>query len=346
MQQRSDFHYELPEELIAQVPPAERAGGRLLGLVGPGDALENLTLRDLPGLVEPGDVLVFNDSRVLPARLYGVKASGGRVEVMVERLHDEHRARAFVRASKSPRDGAVLELAGGARAEVVARDGGLFELSFDRPVLPLLEAHGEMPLPPYIQRRVDDADSERYQTVYARRPGSAAAPTAGLHFDEALLQSIRERGATTEFVTLHVGAGTFEPMRVESLAEHRMHSEFAQLDDAACERILAARRAGGRVIAVGTTSMRTLESAALSGELRPFAAETDLFIYPGFRFNVVDALVTNFHLPESTLLMLVCAFAGTERTLAAYRHAVAQRYRFFSYGDAMFVTPPSEGPHA
>ena len=296
-------------------------------------------MTDLPQLVKPGDVLLFNDSKVVPARLHGRKASGGRVEVLVESWSEEGDARAFVRASKTPPAGVRLIFDGGFEAVVNGRDGTLFNLTFNAPVLEVMTACGEVPLPPYIDRPPDAGDDERYQTVYARPPGSVAAPTAGLHFDESLLGRLEERGVAFEYVTLHVGAGTFEPMRVEDLTEHRMHSEYAQLSESVAERIARTRREGGRVICVGTTSLRVLESAAAGGEVVPYAGHTDLFIYPGYRFRATDALLTNFHLPESTLLMLVCAFAGTDNVLAAYRHAVAAGYRFFSYGDAMFVLP-------
>ena len=339
--QRSDFHYDLPSDLIAQAPPDDRAGGRLL-VLHPDGALEDSTVRDLPAFLRRGDLMVFNDSRVIPARVLGQKTTGGQVEVLVERCLEPRRARAFVRASKTPKVGAVLHFADGVSATVNGRDGDLFVLSFSTDLLPFLERHGDIPLPPYIQRDTTGDDAARYQTVYARPPGSAAAPTAGLHFDHALLDALDQRGVERATVTLHVGAGTFEPMRSESLEAHVMHSEYAVLDDATCARIQSNRAADGRVIAVGTTSMRTLETASRSGRVAPFAGETDIFIYPGWRFHGADVLMTNFHLPESTLLMLVCAFAGFDRAMEAYRHAVAQRYRFFSYGDAMLIFPPAQ----
>ncbi len=337
---RSDFNYTLPDTLIAQRPPAARGASRLLCLDGRSGALNDRVFRDLPGLLRPGDLLVFNDTRVIPARLYGVKESGGKIEVLVERVLDERRVMAQIRASKAPKAGARVLLEGVIAAEVRGREGDLFELAFaaEQPVLALLEQHGHMPLPPYIDRADAAEDRARYQTVYARVPGAVAAPTAGLHFDEALLAEVRAAGVETAFVTLHVGAGTFQPMRVEELTAHRMHAERLSVSAALCAQVSAARSRGGRVIAVGTTVARSLESAAAGGELRPFEGETRLFIYPGYHFRVVDALVTNFHLPESTLLMLLCAFAGYEQTMNAYRHAVRQQYRFFSYGDAMFVT--------
>lgn len=336
---RTDFHFELPEELIAQHPLPERAASRLLCLDGASGRLADRRIRDLPELLNPGDLLVFNDTRVIPARLFGSKATGGRVELLVERILDERRVLAHLRASKPPRAGTRLDLEGGVSAEVAGRAEDLFELRFSEPVLPLLEVHGHMPLPPYVARPDERADRERYQTVYARRPGAVAAPTAGLHFDEALLEALAQRGVARCFVTLHVGAGTFQPVRADDIREHRMHSEALVVDEAACRAVAETRARGGRVIAVGTTAVRSLEAAAAGGELRPYSGETRLFITPGYRFRCVDALLTNFHLPESTLLMLVCAFGGYEAVMRAYRHAVERRYRFFSYGDAMFIEP-------
>ncbi len=343
--ERRDFHYELPPELIAQEPLPGRSDSRLLvleaGAGGPRDA----RFRDLPGLLRPGDLLVLNDTRVLPARLAGHKDTGGAVEVLAERLLSAHTLLAHVRASKAPRPGARLRLEGGLELVVRGRRDDLFELESPggTPVAELLERHGHMPLPPYIRRPDTAADRERYQTVYARRPGAVAAPTAGLHFDDALLGRIREAGVETGHITLHVGAGTFQPVRAERLEDHVMHAEWLEVAPALVERVARARERGGRVVAVGTTVVRALESAARDGALAPFQGDSALFIYPGYRYRVVDALVTNFHLPESTLLMLVCAFAGRERVLAAYRHAVAARYRFFSYGDAMFLTRAGQG---
>ena len=339
---RQDFHYDLPSELIAQEPAAERSASRLLDLAG--EAPVDRAFRELPDLLRAGDCLVFNDTRVVPARLLGQKASGGRVEVLVERIRDDGRVRALVRASRTPGEGALLELEGGVTARVEGREAGHFLLAFDdpRPPLAILEAHGRVPLPPYIEREPGEPDRERYQTAFARRPGAVAAPTAGLHFDEPLLAALEAAGVTTATVTLHVGAGTFEPVRVDDLAEHRMHSEFAEIDGNTAERLNRVRAAGGRVVAVGTTSLRVLESAGEDGRLHPFCGETDLFITPGYRFRATDALVTNFHLPESSLLMLVCAMGGYERVMAAYRHAVAECYRFFSYGDAMYLEPTAD----
>ena len=337
---RNDFYFELPEDLIAQRPLPERSQSRLLSVDGVTGALEDGLMAQLPEKLLPGDLLVLNDTRVIPARLFGLKASGGKLEMLVERVLDERRALVHIRASKSPKPGARLRMAETFDAEVLARQGDLYEVVFHDPrsVAVLLEQYGHMPLPPYISRPDLEEDRLRYQTVFARQPGAVAAPTAGLHFDEPLLADIRNRGVELGFVTLHVGAGTFQPLRVDDLGEHRMHPEFVFVGEELCEQVRAARARGGRVVAVGTTVVRSLESASRDGGLRPFHGDTRLFIYPGYRFATVDAMLTNFHLPESTLLMLVCAFGGYQRIMAAYRHAVAQRYRFFSYGDAMFVT--------
>ncbi|KTT22408.1 S-adenosylmethionine tRNA ribosyltransferase [Pseudomonas oryzihabitans] len=344
----ADFHFDLPESLIARHPLAERRGSRLLVLDGPSGELSHRHFADLLGYLRPGDLMVFNDTRVIPARLFGQKASGGKLEILVERVLDEERVLAHVRSSKSPKPGSRILIDGGAEAEMVARHEALFELKFAEPVLPLLERIGHMPLPPYIDRPDEAEDRERYQTVYARNAGAVAAPTAGLHFDEPLLEAIRAKGVATAFVTLHVGAGTFQPVRVERIEDHHMHREWLQVDQAVVDAVAACRARGGRVIAVGTTSVRSLESAARDGELKACAGETDIFLYPGRPFHVVDALVTNFHLPESTLLMLVSAFAGYRETMAAYATAVAEGYRFFSYGDAMFITrnPGAQGPES
>ncbi len=340
MMRKSDFFYELPQRLIAQTPLPERSASRLLNLDGDTGAVSDLRFADLPGLLKPGDVLVFNDTRVMPARLFGRKASGGRFEMLVERLTGPRHALAHIRASKSPRPGTELLLDGGHRLTVREREDDLFRVeSAAKGIADILAEIGHIPLPPYIERADAEEDRERYQTVYARKPGAVAAPTAGLHFDQSMLARLEAMGVGNVYVTLHVGSGTFQPLRVENLAEHKMHAEYCEVDEVAAEKVRAARAAGGRVIAVGTTAMRALESASLSGELRAFRGETRLFIRPGFSFHCVDALLTNFHLPESTLLTLVCAFAGYEQTMAAYRHAVEREYRFFSYGDAMFVTP-------
>ncbi|MCG6658535.1 tRNA preQ1(34) S-adenosylmethionine ribosyltransferase-isomerase QueA [Halomonas campisalis] len=341
--QRADFHYELPDELIARYPSEQRSDCRLLCVEGASGELAHRRFPDLLELLEPGDLLVFNDTRVIPARLHGHKASGGRVELLLERPLDAHRGLAHLRASKSPKPGTELILEGNIRAVVEGRREALFELRFlgETPLVQLLEQHGHMPLPPYIDREDELADRERYQTVYARRDGAVAAPTAGLHFDEPLLERLAEKGVESAFVTLHVGAGTFQPVRAEDIREHQMHSEWIEVSEAVCQQVRATQRRGNRVVAVGTTSVRCLESAcakSASGEIAPFSGETDIFIYPGYEWCCVDALITNFHLPESTLLMLVASFAGFETTMAAYREAVAERYAFFSYGDAMYLT--------
>ena len=331
-----DFDYLLPPELIAQAPLARRTDSRLLQ-VSP--QLADLQFSDLPRLLAPGDLLVFNDTRVIHARLFGAKASGGQVEVMIERPLGPHEALAQIRASKSPKPGTWLRLEDALDVEVIGRAGEFFHLRFPEgeDLIALLERHGRLPLPPYIERAAGDTDESRYQTVFARNPGSVAAPTAGLHFDEALLARLAEHGVNSAYITLNVGAGTFQPVRVHDLSEHKMHTEAYFVPQATVDAIAATRARGGRVIAVGTTSLRALESAAQSGELKAGAAETEIFITPGYRFRVVDRLITNFHLPKSTLLMLVSAFAGVDTIRAAYAHAVAERYRFFSYGDAMLL---------
>ena len=336
---RSEFHYDLPPELIAQTPLPERSASRLLVLDGVSASIADRRFVDLAELLHPGDLLVCNDTRVLPARLAGRKPTGGRVEVMLERVLAPRRLLAHLRASHIPKAGGDVDLPGGAHARVVRRVGSLFELALDRDVAPLLEAHGAVPLPPYIERAPDAHDRERYQTVFAREPGAVAAPTAGLHFDPGILAALDARGIERAFLTLHVGAGTFAPVRTERVEDHELHEEWLRVPAEVCAAVERCRLRGGRVVAVGTTSVRALETAARAGALEPFAGESRLFIYPGFRFRVIDAMVTNFHLPESSLLMLVAAFAGRDATLSAYRHAVAQRYRFFSYGDAMLVTP-------
>ena len=335
--QRSEFHYDLPSELIAQQPLRARTASRLLVLDGA--STRDRRFADLPDLLRDGDLLVMNDTRVIRARLRGHKPTGGKVEMLLERVTGPRTATAQIKASRSPGDGTELRLANGASARVLGRQGPLFRLVFNADIAPLLEAHGEVPLPPYIDRSAEPEDRARYQTVYACDDGSVAAPTAGLHFDSALLEALQERGVQTAFLTLHVGIGTFAPVRTRRVEDHRLHSERCRITSAVCQRVGQTRKRGGRIVAVGTTTVRALESAAVDGEMKPLDGETSLFIRPGFRFRVVDALITNFHLPESSLLMLVCAFAGRERVLAAYRHAVAQRYRFFSYGDAMLIQP-------
>ena len=335
---RSDYHYDLPAYLIAQEPPAVRSGSRLLCLDHP---LRDAQVVDLPRLLDPKDLLVFNDTRVIPARLYGEKETGGKVEILVERLLTERDLLAQVRASKPSRSGTLLKIQGiDERLCVEGRDGEFYRLRVEGggAVLPVLERAGHVPLPPYIQRADAKADRERYQTLFAREPGAVAAPTAGLHFDEPLLAAIRARGIDTGFVTLHVGAGTFQPVRVDDISKHKMHRERYTVGPVLCEQIASTRGRGGRVVAVGTTVTRTLEACATGdGGVRAGAGWTSLFIRPGHTFRVVDHLLTNFHLPRSTLLMLVCAFAGRERVLDAYREAIAQQYRFYSYGDAMVV---------
>jgi S-adenosylmethionine:tRNA ribosyltransferase-isomerase len=337
---REQFYYHLPDELIARQPTADRCGSRMLVLDGQKGDVAHRMFPDICSLIQPGDLMVFNNTRVIPARLFGQKETGGKIEMLVERLLDDHRVLAHLRSSKSPKQGTNLIFEGGAQAEVEGREGDLFRLCFagEKSVLELLETYGHMPLPPYIDRADNTADRERYQTVYAEKPGAVAAPTAGLHFDEPLLNNLRQSGVDMAYVTLHVGAGTFQPVRADNICDHVMHSEVIDVPASVCEKIVETRKRGGRVIAVGTTSVRCLESAAADGDIKPINDDTDIFIYPGYKFNVVDALLTNFHLPESTLLMLVSAFSGYSRIMAAYREAVEQRYRFFSYGDAMFLT--------
>lgn len=340
---KSDFHFDLPPELIAQAPLAQRSASRLLVADARDGSLADRRFIDLVELLQPGDLLVFNDTRVLPARLFGRKESGGAVEILIERVTGAHEARAQLGVSKKPKEGGRIVLADGSAFSVLGRDGEFFllRLEGDEPLEKLLLRLGRMPLPPYIDRDADCADDERYQTVFAREAGAVAAPTAGLHFDEPLLAALRERGIEFGSVTLHVGAGTFQPMRAERLEDHTMHREWLNVGAELVEKIRRTRSRGGRVVAVGTTVVRALESSLQDGEVAPFAGETQIFIFPGYRITSVDALVTNFHLPESTLLMLVSAFAGREFMLAAYRHAVEQRYRFFSYGDAMLIWPPA-----
>jgi len=339
---RTDFHFELPKELIAQHPAAERSGSRLLTLERRTGLFEDRWFRDFPALLDPRDVLIFNDTRVIPARAHGVKDSGGRVELLLERALSPDCALVHVRASKGLKDGARVNLTGGESAAMLGREGELFVLKFSCDVIEFFQAHGQIPLPPYIDRGADDADRERYQTVYARSLGAVAAPTAGLHFDEAIFAALRAKNIAHAFVTLHVGAGTFAPMRADDIDRHEMHSEYLEVPLQTCEAIERARAAGGRVIAVGTTVVRSLETAAGAAPgasvIAPYRGNTRIFIKPGYVFRAIDAMVTNFHLPESTLLMLCAAFAGREALLAAYAHAVRARYRFFSYGDAMFLT--------
>lgn len=340
---RTDFQFDLPQELIAQRPAATRSASRMLTLDGASGSLRDLQFRDFPSLLTPADLLVFNDTRVIPARVFGFKESGGRVEILLERALTANTALVQLRASKGLKPGASVKLAGGHSAGMLGRQGDLFHLRFSCEVAAFFEAHGEIPLPPYIARQAESDDRERYQTVYARILGAVAAPTAGLHFDADIFAALRARHIRHAFVTLHVGAGTFQPVRVDDIEAHEMHEECLEVPEATCDAIQTTRAAGGRVIAVGTTVVRSLETAAAaSGRgIAPFAGATRIFIKPGHRFRAVDAMVTNFHLPESTLLMLCSAFVGREALLAAYAHAVQARYRFFSYGDAMFLTPSS-----
>ncbi|PJK09901.1 tRNA preQ1(34) S-adenosylmethionine ribosyltransferase-isomerase QueA [Lysobacteraceae bacterium NML08-0793] len=336
---KSDFYFDLPESLIAQEPLPERSASRLL-LVPPGQgAFQDLGMADLPQLLRAGDLLIFNDTRVIPARLFGQKATGGRVEILIERLLPQNQARAQIGASKAPKLGSRIQLDAGGEAEVLGRDAAFYHLQFhlDAPLESWLMQAGRLPLPPYITREVEAADAERYQTVFARHVGAVAAPTAGLHFDDALLAALKAKGVAFGHVTLHVGAGTFQPMRVDNLHEHTMHSEWLNVGAELVQQVHKTRERGGRVIAVGTTVVRALESAMRDGQLQPFAGETRIFIFPGKKVQSVDAMVTNFHLPESTLLMLVSAFAGKDRIMAAYQHAIDAQYRFFSYGDAMLL---------
>lgn len=341
LMKKSDFHFDLPPELIAQTPLPDRSDSRLL-LVPPADApFQDRQFRDLPELLQAGDLLIFNDTRVIPARLYGQKQTGGQVEILIERFLPEQCVRAQVGASKSPKAGSTVTLTDGTLLTVLGREDEFYRLRFEteEPVEAVLNRIGRMPLPPYIQRDADADDDTRYQTVFARHSGAVAAPTAGLHFDEALLAKLQAGGVQIGHITLHVGAGTFQPMRAEHVKDHVMHSEWLNVGAELCTQIAAARARGGRVIAVGTTVLRALETAIVDGTVKPFAGDTQIFIFPGYRIRSIDALITNFHLPESTLLMLVSAFAGKDRIFAAYRHAVAQQYRFFSYGDAMLLHP-------
>lgn len=335
-----DFDFALPESLIAQFPAEKRRDSRLLVVSEKNNANVHIQFPNIVDYIQPRDLLIFNDTRVINARLHGNKDSGGKIECLIERVLDEHHALAHIRASHAPKVGAELVFENVVRARVIAREGSLFHLVFlnAESVWALLEQYGHLPLPPYITRDVKREDFDRYQTVYAKNPGAVAAPTAGLHFDDALLSTLKDNGVDIGFVTLHVGAGTFQPVRVDHIADHQMHHEYIMVSDALCEKIKACRERGGRVIAVGTTVVRALESAALSGEIQPFSGETNIFITPGFQFRVVDQLLTNFHLPKSTLLMLVSAFAGYERVMQAYQEAIAEQYRFFSYGDAMLLS--------
>jgi S-adenosylmethionine:tRNA ribosyltransferase-isomerase len=341
---KTDFSFDLPAELIAQAPLSGRSDSRLLVVPPASATFEDRLFSQLGDYLQAGDLLVFNDTRVIPARLFGRKQTGGQVEILIERLLPAQQVRAQIGASKSPKPGSRIALGDGTSLKVIDRDGGFYRLQFEtaEPVETLLNRLGKMPLPPYIQRAADAADESRYQTVFARHAGAVAAPTAGLHFDQAMLDGLRQKGVEFGHITLHVGAGTFQPMRSDDVKDHVMHSEWLNVGAELCAQIAATRLRGGRVIAVGTTVVRALESASVDGELKPFAGDTRIFIFPGYRIRSVDALVTNFHLPESTLLMLVSAFSGKQRVFDAYRHAVQQRYRFFSYGDAMLLFPQDQ----
>ncbi len=338
--QRTDFTYKLPEHLIAQYPTESRTGSRLLYIKPDSNQLKDYQFIDFPSFLLPNDLVIFNNTRVIPARLFGQKSSGGKIEILIERILDDKKVLVQLRSSRSPKPGARLHLEGEINAIVLQRVDNFFELAFDdpRPVDEILEIAGHIPLPPYIERNDTVTDLSRYQTVYAEQNGAVAAPTAGLHFDQTMLEKIAKMGIETAFVTLHVGAGTFSPMRVNDISQHIMHAEHLHVSAQICEQIKATRARGGRVVAIGTTTVRALETASADGIIKPYDGETRLFITPGYKFRSVDAMLTNFHLPESTLLMLVCAFAGQSRVLAAYQHAIAQEYRFFSYGDAMFLT--------
>ena len=339
--QLSDFNFTLPKELIAKHPAATRSACRLLSLNGSTGKIEHGVFTDIIDKINPGDLLVFNNTKVIPARLYGKKKSGGKIEILIERLLDNNRVLAHIKASKSPKPGTELLLGENETIRVVmlTRHDTLFELQFPDDVLSILDKIGHIPLPPYIDRPDDDADKELYQTVYSEKPGAVAAPTAGLHFDESLLEKLKQKNVEMVFVTLHVGAGTFQPVRVKNIETHIMHAEYAEVPTSVVDAVLACKARGNKVIAVGTTSVRALESAAQqTGKIMPFFADTRIFIYPGYHFNVIDSLITNFHLPESTLIMLVAAFAGYENTMHAYQQAVKEQYRFFIYGDSMFIT--------
>lgn len=338
----ADFYFDLPEHLIAKHPTAQRTQSRLLHLKGDTGEVLHQKFTDIVDLLHPGDLLIFNNTRVIPARLHGAKASGGKVEVLIERILNDGSAMAHIRSSKSPKSGAILTMEGGLQIEMLGRNDALFHIKFltEQNVFDLLEKYGHMPLPPYIDRPDDEADKERYQTVYNEKPGAVAAPTAGLHFDDDILNKLRDKGVDLAFVTLHVGAGTFQPVRVENIVEHQMHAEYAEVSQDVVDKVIATKAAGGRVIAVGTTSVRSIESAAKAADndlLSEFMSDTNIFIYPGYQFKVIDAMLTNFHLPESTLMMLISAFAGRDNVMDAYAKAIEEEYRFFSYGDAMFI---------
>jgi S-adenosylmethionine:tRNA ribosyltransferase-isomerase len=334
-----DFHFDLPDDLIAQYPAKERTASRLMQVSS--DGLSHHSFKEVINFIEPGDLLVFNDTKVIPARLFGQKATGGKIEVLMERMLDDKRMLAQVRASKTPKAGEQLYFGNDIILEVVGRGEKFYEVRYngdDHTLLEIIETIGQIPLPPYMNREPDQSDKERYQTVYAKHKGSVAAPTAGFHFDEALLQQLRDKGVEFGYLTLHIGAGTFAPIRVDNIKDHTMHSEYIEVKPELCEQIKAAKARGNRVISVGTTSLRALESASQSGEIQPFYGDTQIFIYPGYEFHAVDALITNMHLPSSTLLMLTCAFGGYNTVMHAYREAVKNNYHFYSYGDAMLIS--------
>lgn len=343
--QTQDFNFDLPNELIARFPTAERTASRLLELDGESGELTDSVFTDIEARLNPGDLLVFNNTKVIAARLFGRKETGGQLEILVERVLDDRQVLAHIRCSRSPKAGQQI-LVDDVSINVLGREGALFHLEFpeQQPVMDVLERVGHMPLPPYIDRADDISDQDRYQTVYAEVPGAVAAPTAGLHFDDALLARLKAKGVEFAYVTLHVGAGTFQPVKVDKIEEHVMHSEVIEVTPDVVEAVNRTRANGGRVVAVGTTSVRSLESASQAGAIAPFQGESQIFIYPGYQFRSVDAMITNFHLPESTLIMLVSAFSGRQHTMAAYQHAVQQQYRFFSYGDAMFLSRPQPTP--
>lgn len=334
----SDFRYHLPNELIARFPLEQRTESRLLCLNASSGEVQHKKFKDLSTLLRPNDLLVFNNTKVIPARVYGKKKTGGRVELLVERILTGNTALVMLKVSKSPQVNTIICFEGAAQATVKERQGQFYILEFNCNVRDFLEEQGEIPLPPYINRKADAADNERYQTVYAEHEGAVAAPTAGLHFDEAMLKTLNKEGIKSTFVTLHVGAGTFQPVRVENVKDHDMHAEYIDVSKETCNIIEETKKVGGRIIAVGTTSVRSLETAAASGQIKPFQGDSTIFIYPGYEFKVVDAMVTNFHLPESTLLMLISAFANRDMILKTYEEAVNEKYRFFSYGDAMFIS--------
>jgi S-adenosylmethionine:tRNA ribosyltransferase-isomerase len=336
---RSDFYYDLPEELVAQYPSAQRSASRLLVLKKGTGKISHHIFTELPQFLQKNDLLVFNNTRVFPARLYGQKKTGGKIEILIERLQGSQEALAHVRSSHAPKADTIIELDQNQRAIVTGRENDLFKLFFPdtQDLLGLLKQIGHIPLPPYIQRSDEESDIERYQTIYGQIEGSVAAPTAGLHYDEKMIATLREKGVELGYVTLHVGGGTFKPVRVENITDHQMHTETIEVDEIICEQIRQTKKRGGRIIAAGTTAARALESASQSGEIQPYTGETDIFIYPGYTFKCIDALQTNFHLPESTLIMLVSALAGYENTMQAYQIAVQEKYRFFSYGDTMLI---------